>query len=139
MATITVYPEYGYCVLVVVASVFLLMWKSVKVGQARKKYKIPYPTMYSPDNKQFNCIQRAHQNTLEQYPMTIALMLLGGLECPRACALGGVVWLVGRFVYAQGYYTGDPDKRLRGSFAYFGLLVFLVASAKLGLRLSNLI
>ncbi|XP_067003421.1 glutathione S-transferase 3, mitochondrial isoform X2 [Anabrus simplex] len=104
--TLTIPAEYGYCVLVAVGSAFVLVWKGMKVGQARKKFDVPYPNMYSPTNTHFNCIQRAHQNTLENYPQFLMLLLLGGLEWPVVSAVGGTVWLLGRIAYAKGYYTG---------------------------------
>lgn len=107
----------------------------MQVGKARKKFNIPYPTMYSPDNVQFNCIQRAHQNTLENYPQFLVLLLLGGLEWPVVSAGAGIVYLAGRIAYAQGYYTGDPKKRMRGGFGLLGLLPLLGATVHLGLRL----
>lgn len=133
--TITVPAQYGYCIFVAVGSAFVLVWKAIQVGRARKKYNIPYPTMYSPDNVQFNCIQRAHQNTLENYPQFLMLLLLGGLEWPQLSAISGVVYLAGRIAYAQGYYTGDPRNRVRGGFGYVGLLTLLVATVRLGFRL----
>ncbi|KAG8253364.1 hypothetical protein J6590_035357 [Homalodisca vitripennis] len=63
MVSILVPKEYGYVVLVAVGSTFMVMWKGIKVGAARKKYNVAYPTMYSPTNDLFNCYQRAHQNT----------------------------------------------------------------------------
>jgi len=58
-----------------------------------------------------NCIFRAHQNTLEGYPMFLMMLLLGGLEMPVWTAIAGVVFILGRIQYAQGYYTGVPGNR----------------------------
>jgi len=67
--------------------------------------------MYSSENMAFNCVQRAHQNTLENYPQFLFTLLIGGLEMPYFCTLGGLIWIMGRICYANGYYTGDPRKR----------------------------
>ncbi|MCL4129887.1 UNVERIFIED_CONTAM: hypothetical protein GTU68_029872 [Idotea baltica] len=106
MVVIDVPAEYGYCVLVAVGSGFMLTWKAIQVGKMRKKHKILYPTMYSNDNDLFNCYQRAHQNTLENYPTFLSLLLLGGLYNPICSASSGAIWVVSRIVYALGYYTG---------------------------------
>ncbi|KAG8223382.1 hypothetical protein J437_LFUL002627 [Ladona fulva] len=130
MVTVSIPADYGYCVLAAVGSSFVVAWKAMRVGAARKKYKIPYPTMYSTDNDTFNCIQRAHQNTLENYPQFLYMLLIGGLEMPRLCAAGGAIWCLGRIAYAVGYSTGDPKKRMQGSFGYIGTFMLLGATIK---------
>lgn len=77
----------------------------------------------------FNCVQRAHQNTLEVLPIFNTLLLVGGLKYPEISAGAGMVFLLGRIVYASNYSTGDPAKRTRGAFAYLGLIALLGTSA----------
>ncbi|CAL8082502.1 unnamed protein product [Orchesella dallaii] len=127
---------YGFVILAAVASSFLLVWMSMQVGKARKLFNVQYPTMYSPTNDKFNCYQRAHQNTLEGYPTFLLVLLIGGLEMPVLSALAGLVWIAGKVSYAQGYFTGDPKNRLRGSYGYLGLLTLLVATLKFAIRLA---
>ncbi|XP_022294415.2 glutathione S-transferase 3, mitochondrial-like [Crassostrea virginica] len=134
-ATLVLSGDFGYVVLVMISSVFMLMWMGFKVGTARKKYEVPYPKMYSDHDDRFNCVQRAHQNTLENYPSYLLLQVLSGLFAPKLAALSGLIWCAGRIAYAQGYYTGDPAKRMRGAFAYIGLLTMLVCSIIFALNL----
>ncbi|CAL4239637.1 unnamed protein product, partial [Meganyctiphanes norvegica] len=135
MVAIEILPEYGYCVLVAVGSGFMLTWKALQVGKARKQHKVHYPKMYSEDNDHFNCVQRAHQNTLENYPVFLMTLLLGGLYNPVASAIGGTIWCVGRIAYAKGYYTGDPKKRTWGSFGYIGLFTMLYCTIRLSAKM----
>jgi len=125
---------YGFVVLTAVGSVLLLTWKAMKVGMARDEFKVPYPLMYSPESTSFNCVQRAHQNTLENYPQFLLALLIGGLEMPYFCTFGGCIWIMGRICYARGYYTGDPHKRARGSFAMLGMVMCLAATTRFALR-----
>lgn len=56
-------------------------------------------------------------------------MLVGGLKYPEVSAAAGVVFLLGRAVFASGYCTGDPAKRTRGAFGYLGLITLLGTAA----------
>jgi glutathione S-transferase len=73
----------------------------------------------------FNCVQRAHQNTLENYPSFLMLLTTTSIFSPRWAAIGGVMWLIGRWLFAQGYSTGDPSKRFRGAPQVLGILPML--------------
>jgi len=127
MPAMSIPEDYGYVILTGVGAIFMAMWKGIKVGQARKQYKVEYPNMYS-DNKVFNCIQRSHQNTLENLPQFFFLLGTAGLSHPRVAAGAGLVWIAARIVYALGYSTGQPEKRVKGAFGYLGLLTLLGCS-----------
>eukprot|EP00201_Polytomella_parva_P007361 CAMPEP_0175078842 /NCGR_PEP_ID=MMETSP0052_2-20121109/24415_1 /TAXON_ID=51329 ORGANISM="Polytomella parva, Strain SAG 63-3" /NCGR_SAMPLE_ID=MMETSP0052_2 /ASSEMBLY_ACC=CAM_ASM_000194 /LENGTH=120 /DNA_ID=CAMNT_0016348953 /DNA_START=150 /DNA_END=512 /DNA_ORIENTATION=+ len=110
-----------------------------KVGQARKKFNIKYPHLYAdkdncPNEKnrnEFNCVQRGHQNSLENQPIFLALLICAGLKYPVASASLGAVYLAGKIAYFNGYSTGIPNKRLIGSIAYLGLLPLIGICAKI--------
>ena len=82
----------------------------------------------------FNCVQRGHQNTLENYPATIFLLSAGGMSNPKLAALLGGIWAIGRVIYMLGYGTGEPQKR-----AYGGYPSLLAQLALLVLAIKNVI
>lgn len=45
-------------------------------------FALQYPTMYSDKEQLFNCIQRAHQNTLEVYPQWLVFQTIAALVYP---------------------------------------------------------
>jgi uncharacterized MAPEG superfamily protein len=51
-------------------------------------------------------LQRAHQNTLENLPSFLTLLLLNGLAAPVATAAAGMAWNLARVAYVQGYRHG---------------------------------
>ena len=65
-----------------------------------------YATTDDEDGKMFNCIQRAHQNTLENYPQFLFMLTTGGLSHPCLASAAGLIYLAGRIAFAKGYYTG---------------------------------
>jgi len=135
MAFIKFLPEdYGYVILCIVYAVINNIYLAIKVGKARKEYKVLYPAMYSDKHDIFNCIQRAHQNTLEQLPIFFVMLILVGLAYPKFAAACGAIFVTSRFSYAWGYYTGDPKKRLNGEYGYAGILGLCIGLLCLGIR-----
>lgn len=118
----------------------MLQHLAIKVVRARKQYSVEYPAMYSDESQEFNCIQRAHQNTLEIYPSFLFFLMTAGLRFPRATAGCGCFWVLSRFAYAHGYSSGEPAKRRRGNFGYigyFGLIGMTVYTALAQLDVVN--
>mmetsp|Transcript_8188 Transcript_8188/g.22214 ORF Transcript_8188/g.22214 Transcript_8188/m.22214 type:complete len:151 (+) Transcript_8188:95-547(+) len=133
-------PEHGYVLLVLVTTWFVHNgWMASKVMAARKKHNIKYPTLYavgdSDSDKKFNCVQRGHQNSLEGLPSFLALLLSAARFYPAASAVAGAIYNIGAIRYMNGYSTGDPTKRMRGSIKYIGLLFLLGANVRAAVRL----
>ncbi|XP_069080027.1 glutathione S-transferase 3, mitochondrial-like [Pleurodeles waltl] len=126
-------PEnFAYVILTFCYGQVMLFYLSSKVMAGRKKYDVKYPKMYSDKDPLFNCIQRAHQNTLEVLPTWLIFQLLAGLAFPIPASILGALWVTSRFSYARGYYTGDPQKRMQGAYGYigyFGVIILSIASA----------
>nr|ABD67515.1 microsomal glutathione S-transferase 3 [Cyprinus carpio] len=131
--------NFGYAIFTYLYSFVMLMYLGLQVGSARKKYGVKYPTMYSDKEQVFNCIQRAHQNTLEVYPQWLVFQTIAALEYPIAASVLGVIWVTSRFSYAWGYSSGDPAKRMRGAYGYIGLFGVILLSISVALKLLGML
>jgi glutathione S-transferase len=97
----------------------------VVVGQARGKYGIKAPAVTG--NEHFERAYRVQMNTLEQMALFLpALWLYAAYVSDRGAAVGGLIWVVGRVIYALAYVR-DPASRGPGA------MITLLASAGLWL------
>lgn len=106
-------------------------WTAVMAGWARGKYKVAAPSMDGP--LPFQSAQRVQMNTLEQLPLVLAPLWLCGIYLSDVWAAGGgLLWCVGRVLYALGYYR-DPAKREVGFIVGMLACGALVAGSAIGL------
>ena len=85
---------------------------SVPVSQARKKSGVKAPAMIG--DPQLERAVRVQANTLEWLPIFLPALWLAAIYVsdPGAAVLG-LVWIVGRALYARGYAQA-PEKRGQG-------------------------
>ena len=118
-------PAMAAVGLVTLLTLVLYAWVLSAVGKARGKYKVAAPTMTGPP--EFERAVRVQANTLEQMvPFLVALWLAAVSFHALLAAAVGVVWLIGRALYALAYWR-DPSKRGTGfsigSFATVALMI----------------
>jgi uncharacterized membrane protein YecN with MAPEG domain len=98
-------------IVVILALVEYMVFLS-NVGRARGKYNLPAPA--TTGNEFFERHFRVQQNTLEQLIIFIPSIWLFGLYVSSLWGAAlGVIFLVGRAMYASGYVR-DPAKRSAG-------------------------
>ncbi|KAJ3531078.1 hypothetical protein NM688_g7623 [Phlebia brevispora] len=110
--------DYKYPIAAIVGTHVLLFWQVVLVENARNLAHIAYPQLYaekeeaarSKDAMKFNCVQRAHQNMLENVPLLYSSTMIAGLKYPVAAAALLVGYTLTRIPYTLGYKTGDANK-----------------------------
>src|SRR5438445_590610 len=108
---------------ITLAALVVYIWILTNAGRARVKYKVTAPSTDGPLG--FQSALRVQMNTVEQLVLFLpALWLCAVFFSDRWAAAGGVLWIVGRILYALSYYK-DPAKRGPG----FGLT--MLASAAL--------
>lgn len=99
-------------VIVTVLALAQYMFFGVQVGAARQKSGVKAPA--TTGETQFECVNRVHQNTLEQLIVFIpALWIYAHYVDPLWGAGMGVVYLIGRFIYRAAYLK-DPSTRTLG-------------------------
>ena len=84
----------------------------LRVGQARTKFGIEAPAITG--HPIFERHFRVHQNTMEQLVIFLpALWLFATYVSPSVAAALGVVFIIGRAMYARAY-VAEPKNRERG-------------------------
>ena len=84
----------------------------IRVSQARAKFDVKAPaTAGHPD---FDRVFRVQQNTLESLILYLpSLYLFATYVHPYIAATLGLLWIIGRYVYMEGYIEA-ADKRSAG-------------------------
>ncbi|MEG4056048.1 MULTISPECIES: MAPEG family protein [unclassified Microcoleus] len=98
--------------LITVSALILYFVVTINVGRARFKHKVSPPQMTG--NPDFERVVRVQQNTLEQMILFLpSLWLFSQFISPIWGAGIGAVWIVGRILFAWGYYQA-AEKRAAG-------------------------
>lgn len=102
----------------------------VLVGQARGRYGVQAPAVSG--NEQFERVYRVHMNTLEQLVAFMPALYAAGWYWPSwIVALGGGMFIVGRFIYWRAYIS-DPKRRGLGFVLSFAPTVVLALAGIAG-------
>jgi uncharacterized membrane protein YecN with MAPEG domain len=101
--------EHRWVALVSLLALLVYFWMGLQVPRARTKCGILAPAMTGDPLLERTI--RAHYNTLEWLPIFLVSMWLFAVYWNElvAAAVGGV-WVIGRVIYALGYYA-DAQKR----------------------------
>lgn len=107
-----------FVAIVTVVALVQFFWLSLQVARARSRYGIAAPA--TTGNELFERHFRVQMNTLEQLVMFLpALWIFASYVSPLWAAALGVVFILGRAIYAMSYVR-DPKSRSLG----FGLTAF---------------
>lgn len=119
------YPWSG---LVTIAAVILFFWTGALVARARRRFGIEAPA--TSGDPGFERVFRVQMNTLEQMMLFLpALWLAAATFSDRWAAILGLVWLVGRIVYARGYYTAAEGRHQGFLLTIAPTFILLILSA----------
>ncbi|HVU19958.1 MAG TPA: MAPEG family protein [Rhizomicrobium sp.] len=118
--------------LVTVIALLVFFWTGFRVGQMRGKHQVKAPA--TTGHPEFECAYRVQVNMLEQIVIFLPLLWLSNayfMWMPYLTGALGLVWIVGRIMYATGYSAENPGGRSTG---------FLIAGiATLGLLITTII
>jgi glutathione S-transferase len=116
---------------VTLAALAVYFWTGVNAGRARAKYKVSAPSMEGPPA--FQSSQRVQMNTLEQLPLLLPPLWMCAYYLGDGwAAAGGLLWCLGRILYALAYYK-NPAKRAPGFTISLVACLLLAAGTVAGL------
>lgn len=102
----------SYTAAVTLLAIALYFYIVTRVPLARRRFGVSLPA--TSGHAEFERVFRAQQNTLEWMPIFLPLLWISAFYVSdRLAAAFGVVWVIGRALYAAGY-SRAVDKRLPG-------------------------
>jgi glutathione S-transferase len=110
---------------------------TLNVGRARATYKIPVPqTSGNPD---FERVLRVQENMLEQLILFLPALWIFSLYLdPVIGSILGGVWIIGRILYAWGYYQAAEKRGIGFAIASLSSLALLMGGlGKVGILCFN--
>jgi glutathione S-transferase len=99
---------------VTILAILVVFWTGLRVAGMRGKHNIQAPA--TTGHPEFDRAYRVQMNTMEQFVIFLPLLWLADAffhMLPLLTGALGLVWIVGRIVYAQAYMA-DPSKRSLG-------------------------
>jgi glutathione S-transferase len=119
--------EASFAALVTAIALIMYFVVTLNVGRARAKYNVLPPN--TTGNPNFERVLRVQQNTLEQIvPFLPALWLFSLLVDPKIGAGLGGVWIVGRILYAWGYYQAAEKRGPGFGIAFLAQIALVLGS-----------
>ncbi|MBA2590464.1 MAG: MAPEG family protein [Alphaproteobacteria bacterium] len=102
-----------------VLAILTALWTAIRVARTRRKVGIQPPAMTG--SPELECAVRVQANTVEQIVLFLPALWLAALYFQGWIpGIVGLVWCVGRIIYAATYKPANPGQR----FAGFALTVF---------------
>ncbi|WP_165191624.1 MAPEG family protein [Caulobacter soli] len=99
-------------ILVTLLSLAMYLWTSMRVATARARHNIVAPAVTG--HPEFERAYRVQINTLEWLPLYLpSLWIFAYYWNGAVAAAAGLVWILGRFLYALAYVK-DPKARAAG-------------------------
>ena len=118
---------HRWTAVVTLVALLVYIWMGLQVGAARGKSGINAPTMTG--DPLLERAVRVQTNTLEWLPIFLASLWLFAIYWNELVAAGlGVVWILGRLLYATGYMA-DPAKRSTGFLIQMAAVAVLLFGA----------
>ena len=117
---------HTYTAAITLLALLLYLVVTLNAGRARGKYGVKAPAVTG--NEHFERAYRVQMNTLEQMAFFLPSMWLYALLLSdKGAAIGGLIWIVGRAIYAVAY-TRNPSSRGLG----FGIAMLAEVGMFLG-------
>jgi len=120
-----------YTALVSLAAILTYVYFGLRVASAHTKFGVKLPAMTG--NPDFERVHRAHVNMLEWMPVfLVPLWLCAFYLSDAGAAVLGVVWIVGRVIYFEGY-SKAVEKRIPGFLTQALVCLLLIVGALVGI------
>ncbi len=119
--------EFVYPGIVSCLALLVYYFTLFKAGMARGRFKVAAPSHDGPE--EYQRYVRAHINTLEHLVLFLpGLWLFAYAVSPIWAAVIGLIWPIGRLMYALGYYQGADQRQLGLYISMPPIYIFVLGS-----------